>query len=272
MTICLAAICSDSEGNAGNAVVVASDRMVTYGQLIEFEHEVSKSVTIDNRSIVLLAGDAVAAGAIIRKSLQVQRPEGDRTEDVSAILAQQFQAHRLNMVEQHIFAPRGLSLSQYYGGIQQAMNPQIVVNLDMQAASFQLNIQLCVVGVDNSGAHIHGIDPPGGTYQTYESIGFHAIGSGAIHAIQSLIERKQAPHRSLGKTLVNVVVSKRRSQVAPGVGQDSDVYVVQSSGVQRVSEEMLEKIDRIHSDSIDASLNLNPVAIEEIENALGGGQ
>ena len=75
MTVCLPATCADASGTASKAVIVASDRMVTYGILVEFEHEVSKSIPINDHAVALQAGDAVAAGAIIRSAIAAPRTE-----------------------------------------------------------------------------------------------------------------------------------------------------------------------------------------------------
>ncbi len=186
MTVCLAVVCSD--GDTGTAVVVASDRMVTYSGLIEFEHEVSKSTPVNDHAVVLQAGDAVGASTILKMAMSAPRTDDESIAEFSQQVAAQYHAYRLSVVNEVIFKPRGITSDQFYGGHQQAFQPQIAVQLDHSASTYQLGVQLIVAGVDQDGAHIHAIDPPSGLHQEFESIGFHAIGSGAIHALQSLIE------------------------------------------------------------------------------------
>jgi hypothetical protein len=68
MTICIGALCSGSQEQARQALVVASDRMVTLGQITEFEHETPKIVDISTSVVALMAGDALRASSMVKKS------------------------------------------------------------------------------------------------------------------------------------------------------------------------------------------------------------
>ncbi|MGB3305506.1 MAG: hypothetical protein WBA63_04915 [Thermomicrobiales bacterium] len=246
--------------------------MVTYSGLIEFEHEVSKSTPINDHAIALQAGDAVAASAILKRATGAQTMDDESITAFSELVAQQYNLYRLGLVDEHIFKPRGLSSTQFYSGQQQAFQPQLAAQLDHQASTFQLGVQLIVAGVDQDGAHIHGIDPPAGLYMEYEAIGFHAIGSGAIHALQSLIELKQAPTRSLVDSVTNVVISKRRAEVAPGVGHDSDIFVVRQSQVTRLEDDVVERVDAIYQASLERSRERDSEKLTDLATILDEGK
>jgi 20S proteasome alpha/beta subunit len=244
--------------------------MITYGQFIEFEHEVPKSIQINDSCLVLFAGDSVNAAAIIRNAREAPRSEEASTSEISMQVAQQYHLQRLSVVDQQVFAPRGIALHQFYGGLQTQMVPQIAMQLDNQAATLNIGIDLLVAGVDDFGGHVNGVGHPGQVFQTYESVGFHAVGSGAIHAIQSLIERQQAPHRTLTETLFNVVVSKRRAEAAPGVGHDSDVYIVGKSAITRVESSVLDQVDSMYNESTNRAQVKDSDEFKALEEALGG--
>ena len=62
MTICIAALCENRE-----KIIVASDRMITVGQLIEFEHDVRKFEPLIDNCIVMSAGSTTIQNDIIRQ-------------------------------------------------------------------------------------------------------------------------------------------------------------------------------------------------------------
>jgi 20S proteasome alpha/beta subunit len=60
----------------------------------------------------------------------------------------------------------------------------------------------------------------------YDAIGFAAVGSGAPHAVYSLIESGYKKSMD-GKTVFELVEkAKHRSEVAPGVGRGTEIISV----------------------------------------------
>ena len=84
---------------------------------------------------------------------------------------------------------------------------------------------MLISGANNESHSIYTIVNPG-TILDNSSIGRGAIGSGAPHALYSLIEDGYEP--SLGKDRVIELVSKakKRSEVAPGVGQETTIVTI----------------------------------------------
>src|SRR5690242_19861162 len=58
MTVGVGALAADSDGRETRAVVVCSDRMVTWGHT-EFEHDIPKIIPITDRIVALMAGAAL---------------------------------------------------------------------------------------------------------------------------------------------------------------------------------------------------------------------
>jgi hypothetical protein len=55
-----------------------------------------------------------------------------------------------------------------------------------------------------------------------------------------------SPRAEYGQTLFRVYASKRRAEVAPGVGNETEVAVVSRDGTKRLSETELEELDSIY--------------------------
>src|SRR5918911_5238462 len=121
MTIGLGALCAGADGTDASAVVVASDRMVTSGGITEFEHEVPKVTQIGDRIVALAAGDALRGGQLINELRRNIQPGAQPIQDVAATAAGQYTTLRRQQVESEILWPRGITLEQFYQGLQQNM-------------------------------------------------------------------------------------------------------------------------------------------------------
>ena len=248
MTICLGALCAGADGRAASAVVVASDRMVTMGGITEFEHEVPKITQIGDRIVALAAGDALRGARLVNELRRYIQQGAQPMQNVAATAAAQYAALRRQQIENDILSPRGITLQQFYQGLQQAMLPQAVINIDNLIATFNYNLEVLIAGADDSGAHLYAITNPGGSYDDFQPIGYAAIGSGALHAVQSLIGMRQAPLRSLHETVFNVYASKRRAEAAPGVGRETDVVIIQANAITRVEQPVLQQLDTLYQE------------------------
>ena len=248
MTICLGALCAGADGTDASAVVVASDRMVTMGGITEFEHEVPKVTQIGDRIVALAAGDALRGAQLINELRRDVHHGAQQLQNVAATAAALYAALRRQQIESEILSPRGITMQQFYQGLQQAMLPQLVINIDNLIGTFNYNLEVLIAGADDSGAHLYAITNPGGSYDDFQPIGYAAIGSGALHAVQSLIGMRQAPLRSLHETVFNVYASKRRAEAAPGVGRETDVVIIQANAITRVEQPVLQQLDTLYQE------------------------
>ena len=248
MTVCLGALCAGADGADASAVVVASDRMVTMGGITEFEHEVPKVTQIGDRIVALAAGDALRGAQLINELRRDVHHGAQQLQNVAATAAALYAALRRQQIESEILSPRGITMQQFYQGLQQAMLPQLVINIDNLIGTFNYNLEVLIAGTDDSGAHLYAITNPGGAYNDFQPIGYAAIGSGALHAVQSLIGMRQTPLRCLHETVFNVYVSKRRAEAAPGVGRETDVVIIQANAITRVEQPVLQQLDTLYQE------------------------
>ena len=247
MTICVAATCCGGDGKAGTAVVVASDRMITMGGLTEFEHDVPKITQVGRRIVSLVAGDALRGSELVRLLGPVADASSVRA--VAEQLAANYAQLRRNIVNAWYFVPRSLTVEAFYeGGVQQKLLGPIAAQIDQLVAAFDVGIDVLLAGVDDQGAHIFMSRNPGGLVDDFEHVGFAAAGSGAIHGLQSLIGFEHSPARSLNETVFRVFASKRRAEVAPGVGKVTDLWIIDSEGVTKLGSEALKRLDGLYEE------------------------
>jgi len=250
MTVCIGALCQTSEnGVEAGAVVVASDRMVTLGQMQEFEHEIPKITPLGDKSVTLIAGDALRGSQVVRDTKYNIAP-GSSMITASQILAEKYAALRDHHIEVDIFRPRGLTREIFYKSPLPGLQPQVAFQLDNMVGVYNLGVELLLAGVDDAGAHLYQVRNPGAHASNLQQIGYGSIGSGALHAMQSLVAFGQTPKHNLAETIFAVYASKRRAEVAPGVGRDTDLAIIRQSGIVWLAKDKLAELDKIFTEFI----------------------
>ena len=228
MTVCIAALYDEGAG-----IVLASDRMVTAHIPIgyEFEHgEKTKIVELggDKSVYALIAGDVLRGNEVLNvaRAQLMQREGVAAASERAEIVRISYQQVRITNVLHRELEPRGLNLDSYYGRHQQ-LSPQVVQIIDHALTSADLGVEILVAGSNGSTHTVHTILNPG-TIHDSSSIGHGAIGSGAPHALYSLIEDSYRSSMSRDEVVNLVKKAKKRSEVAPGVGTATTTVVIPS--------------------------------------------
>ena len=125
------------------------------------------------------------------------------------------------------------------------MPGELAMMLDTSVQEMGLETSIIIVGVDASGAHIFGIQDPGAC-QCFDRIGYHAIGIGNRHALLTLVMLKQHYSMDINRTVHNVYESKKQSEMAQGVGQSTEMKIIQPDLVTTIDSEGLNSLEEIH--------------------------
>ena len=222
MTICIAALYENGKG-----CVLASDQMVTAHFPIGYEFEsdeVDKIVNVCSAAPIhtLIAGDVFFANNILEMAKKEAEVKGiSTTPGIAELVRKSYQTVRRNVIIHTQLESRGLDINTYYNSHQRLL-PQIVQIIDNMFATYSAKVDLIVAGMGESKCNIYTITNPG-QIVCNDPIGYSAIGTGAPHAIYSLIESNYK--KSLSKKEVEELVTKakERSEVAPGVGKKTKI-------------------------------------------------
>lgn len=251
MTICIATICENR-----NAVVVASDRMVTAQFLaLEFEHPGSKIEIISKTCVGLTAGDALAHTELFRACRGMIGALHSPTVGLIADqVNEQFGDLRRKRAEDVVLKPRGMTLNMFYQGQMKQLPLELSMGLDssIQNATFPLSI--IIAGVDDTGAHLYGIENPG-VIDCYDSLSYHAVGSGTSHALLNIIGNEHSIKRSLKETLYEVYEAKRKAELAQGVGEATEIGIITINGVMMLSDNEKNLLEQIYAEKISPQLD-----------------
>ncbi|HML18283.1 MAG TPA: hypothetical protein VK419_14735, partial [Bryobacteraceae bacterium] len=237
MTVCIAAICE-----AGAQIVVAADRMFTasFPLNLEFEPPLSKIEQLSSKSLAMAAGSSLAAAEIIEATKERIAEVGGHVFQI-AIAARDAYTHLRNAkIDEQIlnanlgpdfaaFRTRGGTLPAYLQ-VQPAIYQQLVI----QMSQFNLGVDVLIAGYEDNGCHIYHLTHPG-SLTAFDKLGYNAIGIGAIHAMVTLHLGEQSPKAPLAATLHAVYDAKIAAEVAPGVGQETEMAVISKDGVWRCS-------------------------------------
>jgi 20S proteasome alpha/beta subunit len=257
MTVCIAAICSD-----GKSVVVCADRMFTFpGLSVEFETLERKIEQIGSRCIAMSAGNSANAMEVIDR---VRRKLGGNpnpaVQELAEIFREEYATVRNKMAQEHVIMPmlgadfdrfrlHGVPLATYL-----EKQPGAFQNITVMCSQQNLGADLLIAGIDSTGAHLFLVGHPGACGQL-DKLGYAATGSGGIHATIRLSLGGQNRSRDLMETLAEVYSAKRAAEVAPGVGEATDVAIIDSE-IRFCSKPVMDELKFAH-ESVSAKPKLN---------------
>jgi hypothetical protein len=242
MTVCIGALCNDA-----TIGIVASDRMVTSTfPPIEFEHTRQKLTSVTNYCVILTAGNALKSVDIIPRVIASL----GKTPNITTIAQTTkdfYQILRGNEAEELLLKPRTLTKEVFYTRGTSIFPPDLFNMIDHQFSQYDYGLQLLIVGGDNNGAHLFQVSNPG-TVNCFDTLGFHAIGIGALHAIQTFIAHNYKVSYSLEEAINIVYAAKKAAEIAPGVGKETDISFIDEKDIIHVDPTIISEIAKIYDD------------------------
>lgn len=259
MTICVNTLCDNNK-----KAVVASDKMITIeGLSQEFEHETPKLKCLNERCLAVSAGDALLPTELfeeVEKEIKGKSPLS--IADIVEQVKNQYSILRRKMVEEEHLKCRGLTVKSFYETMS-SLPPQIAIPLDSKIEDYKLDLNILISGLDTKGAHIFEIANPG-VSRCFDSIGYSAIGSGYPHAIQSFISNNYNGSKSLDMALFLTYEAKKRAENAPGVGTNTEMWLIRDEGVIKLNEQVINNLDKIYKLKIQKEKIISEEMKEEL--------
>ena len=243
MTICIAAVCG-----RGSVLVMAADRMLTSSALsIQFEHASRKFTPLSDSCVALTAGDALAHTELFDAVRdEIAKIKAPSVPQVVETIKECYQSIRRKEIEERILRPKGINSLAEYLQVQRSLVTEIAFNFQSQIDNYDYGLEVLVGGANGDVARIFGISNPG-TSECYDAIGFHSIGSGLPHALNTLIARGCHRDISLAQCLLTVYEAKKMAEKAPGVGATiTDICVVDSTGIYEFPQNGLDQLRESH--------------------------
>lgn len=250
VTVCIATL---SQGPGYPMIVGASDRMLTHG-IIEFEPRISKIYHLSTHIVALIAGDTAAQASIVAGVLP---PRFTTVLGAAEAFSAELSRYNRRQAERKVLAPLGLTIRSFFDK-QPHLTPDFVEGILHQIKQERAEIETIICGTDATGAHIYVIDEFGRL--TYgNSAGFAAIGGGAWHAQSQLMYARFDPLWESERAMLLTYIAKRRAEVTPGVGTDTDLFFISAPhGFVFFQPNIVEPLAKAYDDISNA----NRIAIE----------
>jgi hypothetical protein len=236
VTVCVAVIAW------GNVVMGMSDRMLTAGD-VQFQPSSSKIWQITNSIAMMAAGDIGTQTEVFMEVLKRVNAAIDETPKVWVRVETVAEYYRLEYfrlqrrrAERRILEPLGLD-SETFLARQSSMDSDLVSKIGMELMNFQMPETSAIiagsnphidVNADRATAHIFLIH--NGVVACADKVGFACVGAGAWHANSTLMVAGHTPSTPLSKAVFNMYSAKKRAEIAPGVGSETDTFVVTGLG------------------------------------------
>jgi hypothetical protein len=256
VTVCIAAICRNIvPTEAGLMVVGAADRMLTGGE-IEFEPKIPNKILHFSSAITgMFAGDFGLQTEVVRKVLPVvkERIAAEpanwwAVSDIAEMYAQAYKGSHLKRAENAVLAPLGLDINSFYAK-QKGMDSELVKQIASKLAQFHSpEVEAIFCGLDLTGAHIYIVDNSANV-SCHDVVGFAAIGAGYWHADSQFMFANHTPYKSFAETLLLTYSAKKRAEVAPGVGSDTDMFSIGpllGNHIPNMAPHVLEKLNQMY--------------------------
>jgi len=264
MTVCIGAIC-----NNGKRVIVAADRMMTYGSPMNLQAEgaVRKINELTDKCVLLFSGSVPDGEAVLTKSkAKIQATPHQDIRSISETVAGVYQELKKKRAEDTILRPfLGVDFAGFQQLVAQSPSSQVLQQFLGLVMQHNLQLDIMVAGIDQDGAHLFVVSHPG-TLLPMDIVGANSIGSGALHASIRLSLSRQAKTLPLSETIYNVYEGKIAAEAAPGVGKVTDIAILSDTdGIKFVDSTVLEVLADIHKERP----SLTPEDITKLETACG---
>lgn len=274
LTVCIAAI------NNG-AVIGASDRMITAGD-IEFEPPIPKILSLTTSIVVLTAGDQSIQMQVFQKAhkIIIEKIDAEPQKWIDVLYAAEvyskcFYELRNKLIENHVLSPYNLTFDSFIVR-QKEMDMTFIDMINNKIRIFINNlggIETIITGIDSSVPHIdessHIYVVTDGEISCHDKLGFASIGIGSNHALSHFMLSKYTTSVPPSKALLTIHQAKKKSEISPGVGKETDMFLIVGLGKftmfdQLSKKDIIEDLDGFYKKYIEKIEDLNKKNEDEI--------
>jgi 20S proteasome alpha/beta subunit len=247
VTVGIGAICED-----GKSAVVAADKMVTFGSPMNLQTEppaLKKIIELTERVLLVFSGNTADGEEIISATRPLLTDEiKSSVGRIAEVVKESYARHKQRRAEETVLKPLlGADFSKFQTLVAQSPASQILTQVLGALMQHNLNTDVLVAGMDDSGAHVFAVTHPG-QLMPLATTGFGAVGSGGVHAGVRMSLAQHTKATSLVETVYNVYEAKRASEVAPGVGKLTDMAIIKNGKIYFCGDELLEALKTTHKE------------------------
>jgi 20S proteasome alpha/beta subunit len=269
LTVCVACLFNwiHGENDTAKAVVTASDRQLTLGD-VEYEPRQIKVCYLTPRVLILVAGDyALHSEALMRTQRRLMSEPEASPGDIAELYASCIRDIKFRYASNIYLAPLGLTPDKFYDR-QIDFDTSFLTRITNQLQDYQGPLtEAIIAGSDDSGAHLYLMDQES-KVNCHNDVGFAAIGTGAWHARSLLMQAGYSNQVSFPVALSMVYAAKKRGEVAPGVGKETDMVLVRREGWENILPHHKDALEAAHSEFEKQMSELVLLSIKKLGEAI----
>jgi len=249
MTICIAAISKEEINNKEEEYIVfAVDHMLSNNLLGEFEHDIKKYHQINQSTVLMLSGRA----HLMEYFTELENSNGN-INDILEELKTKFKEKRLEIIQSEILEPSLIDLDFINENINKEFNNSLIKYIFHEILNTQLDTSILLTGFEGNKAKIFELMDNG--VSDLRTINFHAIGSGSIQALNTLLFQKHSIKEDLKTTIYNVFKAKKNAEVMRGVGKETELGYLSKDGVILLKKKDLNTLENIYNCELNYGKN-----------------
>jgi len=243
--------------------------MVTFGppMMLQTEPSTLRKITpLTPESVLLFSGSMPDGEELISRTLSklasgAKPPIAKVAEAVKIAYIE----HKRSRVEETILRPLlGVDFAQFQTLVSQSPSSAILIQMMGLIVQHNLQLDALIAGADDKGAHIYMVTHPGVSV-AMDTMGFAAIGSGGIHASVRITLSKHTKAVGLVETVHSVFEAKKAAEVAPGVGNLTDMAVIKGGKICTVEDKLFKTLEGMYKEKP----SLSPEEREKLQGACG---
>ncbi len=249
MTVGIGAL---SNADADPKVVMAADRMVTVGKGsgIEYENTDSKlQVVVDSGGIVAMAigsGSLTLIDDVIRRlENQMVTDPPKSMEELMEKARKAYQEMERETINNNVLSTFNIDMSDIMGeetNVPHQFQETIINDIASVRETIRENVNILFGGVSDGSGYLFTLSS--GDFTPYTNTGYCLVGSGSGSGQLTFIRNRYDPDdANLTEALFSVGEAKIQAEERQGVGQEMDVAIVSSDGVEQVQD--IENLRRL---------------------------
>lgn len=228
-------------------VIGLTDRMLSSSDMtLTFERDEPKIEIITNKSAVLTAG-TLDEPDLVREVKGKARGK-EKIREIAELFKEEYQNLRIRHIEDEILNPfAGIRTFTDYHEKQRTLHDSIVFDLNEKIRKYCVGLTLLLIGMDDQGGHIIQIGDPG-IWRSSDNLGFLCVGMGDRHADNVFAWYKYQSAISLNDAIYITFEAKKKAEAAGGVGQATDIIIIDKDGIELISQETVSVLEGIYNE------------------------
>jgi ATP-dependent protease HslVU (ClpYQ) peptidase subunit len=239
MTIAIGALANNSQ-----AIVCVADKALTYDEQVQWDADVTKIIPLDNGKVIAMFSGAEGPASRVLGHI-VENLNGFTQAQIRDCAETSYRDALSELIQADVLLPRGLNWHDYRSATSGCRINKYMQSVAAAVGQYYVECDFLLCGFyDDRQPFIGHLRYPG-VFANMARNGLHAIGSGGQYAINRMLYSESKRSQSVARVLYDAIYAKFTSELAIGVGYETDVSINTVDNASFVvSENVMDLITR----------------------------